>query len=170
MRVAQLMSQPVITCSANDSLNEAARLMWEHDCGSIPVVDGDGKVVGIVTDRDVCMAAYTQGERLCCIPVATAMAKQVFSCHPDDNLEKVEAVMGEQQIRRLPVVDDDNHPLGLLSLNDLAQEAVLPRSLGNGIQRGFLAMVGAVCRPRSSELPTRTPVAKPVAELAAAAG
>jgi CBS domain-containing protein len=161
MRVAQLMSQPVFTCSVNDSLNDAARLMWEHDCGAVPVVDGDGKVVGIVTDRDVCMAAYTQGERLGVLPVVSAMAKQVFCCRPDDSLEKAQAVMGEQQIRRLPVVDAENRPLGMLSLNDLSQEVVRPRSLGNGMQRVFLATVGAVSQPRSSELPVATPLAKP---------
>jgi CBS domain-containing protein len=155
MRVGQLMSRPPITCGVDESLNSAARLMWEHDCGAIPVVDGDGKVVGIVTDRDVCMAAYTTGEKLHAIPVTTAMAKQVFCCRPDDALAAAEAVMSEQQIRRLPVVDAENRPLGMLSLNDLAQDAGRPRTFGSGEQRGFLATVSSVCRPRSSELPQR---------------
>jgi predicted transcriptional regulator len=168
------MSQPPITCRVHESLNEAARQMWEHDCGALPVVDDDGKVVGIVTDRDVCMAAYTQGQRLDAIPVESAMAKQVACCHPDETIEAAEELMKGLQVRRLPVVDGDGHPLGVLSLNDLAQEVVRPRSIGNGIQRGFLATVGAICRPRSPQIQESTPVAmsvaKPPVQLEVAAG
>lgn len=167
MRVAQLMSRPPVTCNVNGSVNEAARLMWEHDCGAIPVVDDDEKVVGILTDRDICMAAYTQGEKLGAIPVVSAMAKSVTCCRPEDTVEAAEAKMSEHQVRRLPVVDAESHLVGILSLNDLAQEMSHPRAIGNGSQRSFVSTVGAICRPRSSEV---APVAKPVSELAAAAG
>jgi CBS domain-containing protein len=170
MRVAQLMSQPAVTCNVNGSANEAARLMWEHDCGAIPVVDDEGKVVGIVTDRDVCMAAYTQGESLHRIPVISAMAKSVSRCHPEDTVEKAEALMSELQVRRLPVVDPEDRPVGLLSINDLAQEAARPRALGNGMQRQFLAAMGAISRPRSSEIQAIAAAVKPQPAMATAAG
>ena len=151
MRVSQWMSQPPITCKSTDSVNEAARLMWEHDCGAVPVVDEEGKVVGIVTDRDVCMAAYTQGERLGSIPVTTAMAKLVVCCHADDSVEAAQAMMSEKQIHRLPVVDADGHPLGVLSFTDAAREMAQSRSVGSAAQREFVTMACALCCPRSSE-------------------
>ena len=61
MKVGDLMTKDVKACSQHDSLNRAAQLMWENDCGSVPVVDSDSKVVGMLTDRDICMAAYTKG-------------------------------------------------------------------------------------------------------------
>ena len=73
MKVEQLMSRDVKTCQATEMLNRAAQLMWENDCGCVPVVDEDGRAVGMITDRDVCMAAYTQGRLLDALPVASAM-------------------------------------------------------------------------------------------------
>jgi CBS domain-containing protein len=152
MRVSQWMSQPAITCKSTDSVNDAARLMWEHDCGAIPVVDGEDKVVGIVTDRDICMAAYTQGERLWAIPVTTAMATLVVCCHADDSVEAAQAVMSEKQIHRLPVVDGDGRPLGVLSFTDVARETARSRNVGGAAQREFVTTAGAICRSRSSEV------------------
>lgn len=157
MRVSQLMSQPPITCKASDTVNEAARLMWEHNCGAVPVVDGEGKVVGMVTDRDVCMAAYTQGERLWAIPVTTAMANPAVRCHPDDSVEAVQAVMSERQLHRLPVVDADDHPLGVLSFTDIAQDLGRSRNVGSTSQREFIATASAIGRRRSSEVQPASP-------------
>jgi len=122
MRVEQLMTRNVASCRLGDSLNCAARLMWEHDCGCVPIADGRGKVVGIVTDRDVCMAAYTQGKALGDIPVTVAMTPAVVTCAPDESVEDAEAQMGENRIRRLPVVQD-GQLVGILSLNDVALAA-----------------------------------------------
>jgi predicted transcriptional regulator len=60
-RIEKLMHRPVVTCHVNDSLANAARLLWEQDCGALPVVDERGRVVAMITDRDICMVAYTQG-------------------------------------------------------------------------------------------------------------
>lgn len=126
MRVQDLMSHPAITCHVNDDLNMSAKLMWDHDCGAIPVVRDDGKLAGMVTDRDICMAAYTQGRSLDQILVNSVMAKHVISAHPDQELGEVERLMAEQQVRRIPVVDEENRPVGVLSLTDLALESVEP--------------------------------------------
>lgn len=150
MRVSQWMSQPAITCKSTDSVNEAARMMWEHDCGAIPVVDGEGRVVGIVTDRDVCMAAYTQGERLWAIPVTTAMAKEVACCRPDDSVEAAQSVMSEKRVHRLPVVDADGRPVGVLSFNDVAREMASSCDIGGAAQREFAKTAQAICRTRDS--------------------
>ncbi len=83
MKVEQLMTRDVKVCGDLDTLNRAAELMWESDCGCIPIisVNGDSSVIGVVTDRDIAMAAYTQGKQLWAIPVTEAMAQKVIACH-----------------------------------------------------------------------------------------
>lgn len=125
MKVERLITKDVRTCRPTDSLNEVARAMWERDCGCLPVVADDrtNRVVGMITDRDVCMAAYTTGRRLEEIRVDQVMSRQVLSCLPDDVLSEAEATMRSGRVRRLPVLDDAGQLLGLVSLADIAQEA-----------------------------------------------
>jgi CBS domain-containing protein len=130
MRVEQLMARPVQCCRPEDSLARAAQLMWDHDCGCLPVCGGDGitRVVGIITDRDICMRALFQGKPLQELRVSEAMAKQVHVCRPSESLADAEKTMREARIRRLPVVDEQNALVGMISLADLAQEAARERS------------------------------------------
>lgn len=120
MKIAQLMSKPVKTCHPDEPASMAAGLMWDGDVGCVPVVDGDGQLVGMITDRDICMAAYTRGEPLHTIPVAAAMNKHVVTCRPDDVDRDVVELMAKHRIRRIPVVDDAQRPVGIVSINDLA--------------------------------------------------
>jgi len=121
MKVNELMNRSVSTCSPSDSLARAAQLMWERDCGTIPVVDAEGRVLAMITDRDICMAAFWQERVLSQIPVTTAASRMVFSVHPEDRLEVAEEIMKKQRVRRLPVTDQGGHLLGLLSLSDIAR-------------------------------------------------
>jgi CBS domain-containing protein len=152
MQVQELMTRPAVTCRSTDPLNTAAQLMWDHDCGAVPVVDDSGSLVGLITDRDICMAAYTQGRRLEEIPAAEAMATRVFSCHRHDSLESAEELMGEKQIRRLPVIDSDRRPIGVLSLNDIARHAATSRTNGR-LSADVTRTLAAICEPRQT---TRT--------------
>src|SRR3970040_1064331 len=88
----------------NEPLDRAAKLMWESDCGSAPVLDQNGRAVGMITDRDVCMGAYPQAQPLGRIPVSQAMSAELYSCKPEEDLDKVEKRMRFHQVRRLPVV------------------------------------------------------------------
>jgi CBS domain-containing protein len=127
MRVEQIMTRTVRTCAPDDSLSTAARIMWEGDCGCVPVVEqeGDGaRVVGMITDRDICMAGYTQGRPLSAIRVDSAMARRVHSCRPTDSIPEALNILRTHQVRRLPVVDNGDHLVGMLSLADAAREAV----------------------------------------------
>lgn len=151
MRVAQIMSQPAVTCGQDDTLDAVARLMWDHDCGAVPVVGDDGTVVGLVTDRDVCMAAYTQGRTLQTIPVSRAMARQVFSCRPEDSIETAERLMADLRIRRLPVVDGEGRPLGVLSLADIARAAMESRDAVVDLSEA-VRILAAICQPRRTPL------------------
>ena len=121
MNAAEVMTANVATCRASDSLNRAAQLMWEHRCGCLPVMDDDDRVVGVLTDRDVCMAAYTQGRRLDDIAATVAMSRPARTCLPTTALEYAEDLMMAHGIRRLVVVDADGRLCGLLSLDDIAR-------------------------------------------------
>ena len=120
MVVKELMSEHVHTCAPEDSLQRAAEIMWNRDCGTVPVIDIDRRVVGIITDRDVCMHAMMSGRRLQDCTVADAMSSDVFTCGASDSLDAAQALMRRQRVRRLPVIDSAQHLIGILSLNDLA--------------------------------------------------
>jgi CBS domain-containing protein len=104
-------------------VNRAAQIMWEADVGCVPVVDAENRVVGMITDRDIAMAAYTQGRALEAISVESAMATQVYTCSPGDDVSSAEERMQKFQVRRLPVVDSAAKLVGIVSMNDIAREA-----------------------------------------------
>lgn len=118
--VHSIMSTDVKTCSPGDTLARAARLFWETDCGAAPVVDEEGKVVGMITDRDACMASYTRDLPLSACTVESAMAKTVYTCAPDDSIQRVAEIMSDKQVRRLPVTEPDGKLIGIVSIADLA--------------------------------------------------
>jgi CBS-domain-containing membrane protein len=158
MLVENLMTREVRTCRAEDTLDAATRIFWEADCGCAPVVDCDGRVVGIVTDRDVAIAAYTQHRPLADIPVSVAMSRQVYSCGPQDTVASAEKVMRSAQVRRLPVVDAEGLLVGLISLNDIALEAARERSTRRQKEVSD-AEVGETLASICAHRPTREPAA-----------
>lgn len=125
MRVEQIMTKQVQSCGPEDSLERAAQLMWDCDCGCIPVCTGNGarRTVGMITDRDICMSALFQGKPLRDLHVSDAMASEVRVCRPDDLLDQAEKIMRDARIRRLPVTDDKGALIGMIALADLAREA-----------------------------------------------
>lgn len=123
MNVGQLMNRTVETCRPDDSLSTAAAKMWDDDIGCLPVIGANGGLVGMITDRDICMAGYIQGRALAEIPVSVAMSKQVYSCRVGDALIEAEETMRAHQVRRLPVMNGNNSIAGIISLNDLARES-----------------------------------------------
>jgi len=123
MKAKELMSRDVATCRPDEPMDVAARIMWERDCGVVPVVDGDGRVTGVVTDRDLCMASFTRNEPLSRMCVRDAMAKGIFTCREDDDENAVHQSMREHQVRRLPVVDREGRLRGIVTLNDLSIDA-----------------------------------------------
>src|SRR5579875_1402167 len=156
MDVKRLMRRQVPTCKPDDTLNTAARMMWEEGCGAVPVVDVDFRPVGFLTDRDICMAAYTQGRALRDISVGTAMAGKLVCCEEGDELEHAAQLMRDNCLRRLPVVDGRGVLGGLLSLDDIACES--QRSLRGATDRNLTGLVGEIygricsmrCRRRHS--------------------
>jgi CBS domain-containing protein len=151
MNVSELMTTPVTTCAHDDKLQRAAQLMWDGDCGAIPVVHGEGHLVGMITDRDICMAAYTRGLALWQIPVSEAMSKEVHSVRTKDSVEQAEAVMKSARIRRVPVLDGEGRLVGILSMNDLARQAqqAVGGARKNGLSADSVAQtLAAICEPQ----------------------
>jgi CBS domain-containing protein len=151
MQVKELMTRGVCTCGPNDSLAMAARMMWDHDCGAIPVSDNDGKTVAMITDRDICMAGASQDRPLSQIPVHMAASHQLATVREDDTIETAENLMARYQVRRLPVVDSRGRAVGMLSLNDLAKRANSSGSLKGGFTpERFTQTVAAIGRARQA--------------------
>ncbi len=121
MKVEKLMTRRVATCSAEDSLERAAQLMWAQDVGCLPVVDAEGRPVAMITDRDVCMAAYTQGVALRDARVGSAMSRSLITCTPESSIADVETMMQQAQVRRVPVVDLVGALVGIVTLGDIAR-------------------------------------------------
>jgi CBS domain-containing protein len=156
------MTRDVRTCRPETSLNDAASEMWRGDCGILPVVDGDRRVVGLITDRDVCMGAYLQGKPLSELPVRDSMSRAVFACRPSDSIEDVVRCMADHQVRRVPVTGARGELLGILSLNDLARHLV---SLGERerarLVPRFVEAQASICEPRAqTALPEPIPAAR----------
>jgi|SRR5271154_2022362 len=148
MKVADSMTRDVRACTVHDSLNAAARVMWENDCGCVPIVDSQGRLVGIVTDRDICMAAYTQGVPLEAIPLERVMAARVISCARTDDLDTAHRLMRKHEIHRLPVVDSRGRLTGILSLSDVVNQASQAGASSEAVE--IIATLSAIRKRRAA--------------------
>ena len=118
MKVKDIMTTDVRTCTPDITLAAAANVMWEGDCGILPVVD-EGELMGVVTDRDMYIALATRNARAAQLKVGAVASSPVATCAPEDDVHAALAVMKQARVRRLPVVGFGNTVLGLLSLNDI---------------------------------------------------
>ena len=158
MKTAACMTPAVHSIRPEASLSEAASLLWTRDLGVLPVVDEQGLLRGMLTDRDICMAAFTSGRALHQLVVANHMASTVFALMPKDSLATAEKRMAMHQLRRLPVVDEEGKLVGLLSLADLS------RSRLNGARiKALLAKISAPRAAAESEPVKEVIPAPPVA-------
>jgi CBS domain-containing protein len=121
--VAQVMTRDVRSMMPSDNLQRAAQAMEELNVGAIPVCDGGGKVVGIVTDRDIIVRGVARGRPADRTPLSDVMSAPVECVYEDDALEAVCERMQGQQIRRVAVLDSDDRLVGIVSLGDVATKA-----------------------------------------------
>jgi CBS domain-containing protein len=154
MQVGDVMTKQVQCCSPEDSLAQAARLMWDHDCGCLPVCTGgerEAGTVGLITDRDICMCALFEHAPLSELRVGQAMTRHILGCQPGDSLEQAERVMQSGRVRRLPVLSPRGDLLGVVSLADLAREAEREggsRTIGRDIAASDVGhTLAAICTP-----------------------
>src|SRR5581483_2272298 len=121
MKVQDVMTKEVQTCRPETNLADAAMRMWRNDCGALPVVADGQKVVGVITDRDICMARATKHRDQAGIRVEEVISGKVYSCPPDVDIHEALKIMRKNQVRRLPIIDaEDGKLVGILSLNDIA--------------------------------------------------
>jgi CBS domain-containing protein len=123
MKVRDVMTAGAKACMPETSLAEAAALMWENDCGALPVVSVDDKVVGVITDRDICFGAMTKNRPPTEVSVAEVITGKVFACAPDDDVRAALETMARGRVRRLPVVGAEGTLAGIVSMNDVVLRA-----------------------------------------------
>lgn len=122
MRAQEIMTDSPACCTPDDTVQRAAKLMAENDCGCLPVVrDMESKeIVGVVTDRDLACRCLGEGKGAE-TPVAEVMSTSPSCCTPDSDIDEVERIMAERQVRRVPVVDANNCCVGMIAQADLAR-------------------------------------------------
>jgi CBS domain-containing protein len=123
MLIKSIMTPGVKSCGPDVSLGAVARIMAKHGCGIVPVVDGQQKVIGVVTDRDVCLAVGTRIRYPDELPVGEVMTAKVHTCSPDDDVRQALAVMKTHAVRRLPVTAANGRLAGIVSIDDLVVRA-----------------------------------------------
>ena len=157
MQVATVMTRDVKSCVPADTLDRPAHLMLAHDTGCVPVVDAEGRAIGLITDRDLCMASFVSGRALHELSVERTITGRLHACREDDAVETAHAVMREHSVRRLPVVDAEGRLVGLLSLADLVQATpfVAAKAARNKALEQVLGTLQSVTAPREVDLAVR---------------
>lgn len=123
MKVKDVMTPNAKAIWLTESLADAAKLMWENDCGVLPIIKDGRKVIGMITDRDICMAMAMRDTKPSGISVEEVMTGQVYAVKPEDNIDQALQTMQEHKIRRLPVISSEGELEGILSMNDVVLNA-----------------------------------------------
>jgi CBS domain-containing protein len=129
MRVKDVMVRSAASCTPQTNLAEATEIFWNRNCGMLPVVNSEGNVIGVVTDRDVCIALGTRNRMAAEIPVEEVISGKLFLCKPDDDIRSALVTMARAQVRRLPVINVEGRLEGILSMDDVILHAD-PRTAG----------------------------------------
>lgn len=148
MTIAELMTPDVAACNPGANLAEAAKLMWDRDCGILPIVDPMGHVAGLITDRDICMAVATKGRLASRISATEVASGRVVGVAPGDDVAVALKTMAEYQVRRLPVIDDRGRLKGIVSMNDI----VLFGDGKSAQPEAIVRTMREVCKHRKMEL------------------
>jgi len=119
MRVTDVMAKPPAYCSPQTNLAAAVEILWRQNCGILPIVDSKEKVVGLITDRDICVALGTRNRLASDMTVSEVASGKVIACKPEDDLRGALATMAQAKVRRLPVIDAGGKLQGILSIDDV---------------------------------------------------
>lgn len=165
MKVQDVMNYNVQTCRPETNLADAAMRMWRGDFGILPVVADGQKVVGVITDRDICMAAATKHRDPANIRVKEVTSGKVFGCSPDTDIREALKIMQQKQVRRLPIISaEDGRLAGILSMNDVALKVKSDRKAELSAE-DVENTLRAICthRPIAQAKPVQKPVAQQLA-------
>ena len=126
MKVKDVMTSEVEFCDLNSSLAYAAKAMWDNDCGILPVLKDGRELVGLITDRDICIATATRERNAGSISVEEVITGNVYSTTPEEDVHQALKTMQQHKVRRLPVVDAEGTLQGVFSMNDVVLTAKEP--------------------------------------------
>ena len=126
MKVKDAMMGTPYYCQLDTNLGSAAELMWNGNCGFLPVMDANGEIVGVVTDRDVCIGLGTRNRLPGDVTVREVMSNRLFACSPEDDVHVALRTMQEGGVRRLPVIVQNGTLVGVISVDDLLLRAEAP--------------------------------------------
>jgi CBS domain-containing protein len=143
MKVFEVMTIDVGFCHPEDNLTRAAQIMWERDCGIVPVVTAEKHVVGVITDRDICIAAATRNRRAVSIKAGEMNFRPVKACAMEDDVKDVLRRMRKYKIKRLCVTNQDKELLGIISLSDILLKAGEKKS----VRKLIFSTLEAIARP-----------------------
>jgi CBS domain-containing protein len=149
MKVREVMTLHPKAIWLTESLADAAQMMWENDCGVLPVIKDGQKVIGMITDRDICMGAAINDRTPSSISVEEVMTGEVYAVHADDTIEDALQAMQEHKVRRLPVVNPEGELEGILSMNDIVRNATPGNGeIADSIDYGDVVKTySAICEP-----------------------
>lgn len=158
IRIRNLMTRRVHAVSADGTLHDAAQVLWENDLALVPVVDRAGLLVGVLTDRDLSLAAHDRGCALEEIPVAEVLSADPVTCGPDEEPALVLRAMEQHGVRRIPVTDPQGRLRGIVSFNDLVRGSLNGEPGGGDVQGAqLLRALPAIKapRPRAGAVPVQ---------------
>jgi CBS domain-containing protein len=145
MKVKEIMTADPGFCFGVDSLTKAAMIMWQRDCGAVPVVNAENQVVGVITDRDICIAAASQDRKASEIRAFELCDGRVWTVSPDDDVRDAIKFMRKFQVRRLPVTDDGDRLVGMLTIADVVNAAGSKKK-GKALRKKVLPLISSVTK------------------------
>lgn len=153
MKVHEIMTRDVAACRPDECCSTAVQQMWDNDCGIIPIVDSERRVIGAITDRDIAIACWSRDTTPASLRICDTMTADIKCCCPDDTVMAAEEIMEQCQIRRLPVTDDDGKLCGIISLADITRQSGNGRAKSRDLDpKKVVEAYAAVCQPRSTAL------------------
>ena len=156
MKVQAIMTTDIGFCNLADNLTKAAEIMWQKDCGVVPIVDEDRKVVGMITDRDICIATATRHQKPSDIAAKEMINGAIISCAADDKIETALKKMRKNQLKRLPITDNNGELVGILSIADV----LACGRKANKLRKQIYSTLKAIGTPRPIVLKEMTGKAK----------
>jgi len=153
MKVQEIMTRDVKFCGPDTNVAAATEILWRNNCGALPILDADGKLVGLITDRDMCIALGTRNCRASELAVGDAATKPVFTCGPGEDVHAALKTLRQHQVRRMPVVDEDGKLAGILCLDEIvlhAQKAEAKKGLSYD---DVVNTMKAICEHRPAQEP-----------------
>ena len=158
MKVQEVMTQDVLFCDLETNLAAVTQMLWQADCGALPVMDSNGRIHGMITDRDICIALGTRNVRSSELKAADVVGHEVFTCAPQDDIHQALKTMRVHKVRRLPVIDHEGQLAGILSLNEVVLRSHrLARKPGDLSYEDVATTLKAICEHRHDTQPVASP-------------